>query len=215
MLNYTPRPWTEFVVSRTIRRIYSGILLACLMVLLIFLMGCLASLSTQWSDKLMLEPDLEVTDQRLVDGNLETVAIALPPQKNKDRSFVIKFPQPQSIRRLIIHNQNLLMFSLEYLEPKTNKWEIAHSVRSRNFDRSGHLQTKFVIDRLRFTSSMIRIKVNRTIDDRVVTKTVVNPNDHVVNVIKRTFAGRYAKFFRVLAPSPAAIREVEAYKLAQ
>ena len=215
MLNYTPRPWTEFVAGRTIRWIYSGILLACLMVLLIFLMGCLASLSTQWSDNLMLEPDVEVTDQRLVDGNLETVAIALRPQKNKDRAFVIKFPQPQSIRRLIIHNQNLLMFSLEYLEPKTNKWEIAHTVRSRNFDRSGHLQTKFVIARLRFTSSMIRIKVNRTIDDRIVTKTVVNPDDHVVNVIKRTFAGRYAKFFRVLAPSPAAIREVEAYKLAQ
>ncbi|MDP6594484.1 MAG: hypothetical protein QGI86_01080 [Candidatus Poribacteria bacterium] len=215
MLNYTSGSWSGFVVSRATHWIYNGILLICLMILPIFLMGCLASLSTQWSDNLMLAPDLEVTDQRLVDGNLETVAIALPPQKNKDRAFVIKFPQPQSIRRLIIHNQNLLMFSLEYLEPKTNKWEIAHSVRSRNFDRNGHLQTKFVIDRLRFTSSMIRIKVNRTIDDRIVTKTVVNPDDHVINVIKRTFAGRYAKFFRVLAPSLAAIREVEAYKLAQ
>ena len=62
---------------------------------------------------------------------------------------------------------------------------------------------------------MIRINVNRTIDDRIISKVVVDPDDHVVNVIQRSFAGRYAKFFRVLDPSPAAIREIEAYQLVE
>ena len=105
------------------------------------------------------------------------------------------------------------MFKVEYLDPKTEKWKLAHSVRTRNFDRNGRLRAKFVIDRLRIETKMIRINVNRTTEDRIVSKMVVDPDDHVVNVIQRSFAGRYAKIFRVLDPSPAAIREVEAYQL--
>ncbi len=179
--------------------------------------GCvlsLSSLSTHWSSNLLTDPALEITDPNLTDGNLETIALSVSRQKkDKARYFIIKFPQLQSVHKLIIYNQNLLLFKVEYLDPKTEKWKLAHSVRTRNFDRNGRLRAKFVIDRLRIETKMIRINVNRTTEDRIVSKMVVDPDDHVVNVIQRSFAGRYAKIFRVLDPSPAAIREVEAYQL--
>ena len=202
-----------------ILRYLSSMIFGWLTMLVLATTGCvisLSSLSTQWSNNLLTDPQLEITDPNLTDGNLETVALSVSRQKkDKSRYFVIKFPRTQSVHKIVIYNQNLLLFKVEYLDPKSEKWKVAHSVRTRNFDRDGRLQPKFVIDRLRLNTKMIRINVNRTIDDRIISKVVVDPDDHVVNVIQRSFAGRYAKFFRVLAPSPAAIREIEAYQLVE
>ena len=69
--------------------------------------GCvisLSSLSTQWSNNLLTDPQLEITDPNLTDGNLETVALSVSRQKkDKSRYFVIKFPimlQPKFVQVL-------------------------------------------------------------------------------------------------------------------
>ena len=72
--------------------------------------GCvlsLSSLSTHWSGNLLTDPALEITDPNLTDGNLETIALSVSRQKkDKARYFIIKFPQLQSVHKLIIYNQN-------------------------------------------------------------------------------------------------------------
>ena len=77
-------------------------------------------------------------------------------------------------------------------------------------------QPKFVIDRLNFKTDTIRIKVSRTVDDRVISKPIaaLHPDDMpIVDHIRRTIGGRYVEYFRVIAPSLAAVNEIEVYHL--
>lgn len=188
------------------------ILLACTT-----LSGCFwaSVLSTDWSENIALTSfGTQATHPALNDGKRDTIATA--PLRNKERVFIIKFDSIKPVRRIVIHNYNLFRFDVEYRDTKTAEpaWKHAHAVRQRRGVKDQRAQPKFVIDRLNFETDVIRIKVTRTVDDRVISKPIPDPDDMIVDHIRRTIGGRYVEYFRVIAPSIAAVNEIEVYHLA-
>ena len=179
--------------------------------------GCVWSsvLSTEWSENIALTSfGTQATHPALNDGKHDTIATAR--LMNKERVFAIKFDSIKPVRRIIIHNHNLFRFDVDYRDTKTTEltWKNAHSVRQRRGVGDERAQPTFVIDRLNFKTDTIRIKVSRTVDDRVISKPIADPDDMIVNHIRRTVGGRYIEYFRVIAPSIAAVNEIEVYHLA-
>jgi hypothetical protein len=171
-----------------------------------------AVLSTQYSENIArANYGTEANHPGLNDGNLETVATV--PAKN-DRNFVIRFAEVHPVRKIVIHNENLFRFEMDYLNTETGEWENFHSVIQRRNLEGKRAQSQFVVDRLNFRTQMIRIAVTRTVDDIVVNKFVTNPGDKVVNQ-RKTMAGQYLPHYRVVRPSIAQIREIEVYHLAK
>lgn len=188
------------------------ILLACTT-----LSGCFwaSVLSTDWSENIALTSfGTQATHPALNDGKRDTIATA--PLRNKERVFIIKFDSIKPVRRIVIHNYNLFRFDVEYRDTKAAEpaWKHAHAVRQRRGVKDQRAQPKFVIDRLNFETDVIRIKVTRTVDDRVISKPIPDPDDMIVDHIRRTIGGRYVEYFRVIAPSIAAVNEIEVYHLA-
>ena len=189
----------------------------CILLACITLSGCVWSsvLSTEWSENIALTSfGTQATHPALNDGKRDTTASAT--LRNKERVFALKFDSIKPVRRIIIHNQNLFRFDVEYRDTKASQptWKNAHSVRQRRGVGDQRAQPKFVIDRLNFKTDIIRIKVSRTVDDRVISKPIADPDDMIVDHIRRTVGGRYVEYFRVIAPSMAEVNEIEVYHLA-
>ena len=189
----------------------------CILMACITLSGCVWSsvLSTEWSENIALVSfGTQATHPALNDGKRDTTASAT--LRNKERVFALKFDSIKPVRRIIIHNQNLFRFDVEYRDTKASQptWKNAHSVRQRRGVGDQRAQPKFVIDRLNFKTDIIRIKVSRTVDDRVISKPIADPDDMIVDHIRRTVGGRYIEYFRVIAPSIAEVNEIEVYHLA-
>ena len=137
--------------------------------------GCVWSsvLSTKWSENIALTSfGTQATHPALNDGKRDTIATAR--LMNKERVFEIEFDSIRPVRRIIIHNHNLFRFDVDYRDTKTTEltWKNAHSVRQRRGVGDERAQLKFVIDRLNFKTDTIRIKVIRTVDDRVISKPI-------------------------------------------
>ncbi len=187
---------------------------SCLLFICLSMSACkLASiLSTQYSKNIaQANYGTEANHPGLNDGNLETVATV--PAKN-NRYFVIRFAEVHPVHKIIIHNENLFRFQMDYLNPDTGEWETFDSVVQRRNLEGKRAQPTFVFDRLNFHTQMIRITVTRTVDDIVVNKLVTDPGDKVVNQ-RQTIAGQYLPHYRVVRPSTAQIREIEVYHLAK
>ena len=189
----------------------------CTLLACVTLSGCVWSsvLSTEWSENIALTSfGTQATHPALNDGKRDTIATAR--LMNRERVFEIKFDSIRPVRRIIIHNHNLFRFDVDYRDTKTTEltWKNAHSVRQRRGVGDQRAQPKFVIDRLNFKTDIVRIKVTRTVDDRVISKPVADPGDMIVDHIRRTVGGRYVEYFRVIAPSIAEVNEIEVYHLA-
>lgn len=189
----------------------------CILLVCLSLSGCVWSsiLSTEWSENIALATvGTQATHPALNDGRLDTVATTAI--KNKERVFALKFDSIKPVRRIIIYNQNLFRFDVDYRDTKVSEltWKHAHSVRQRRDVGDQRTQSKYVIDRLNFKTDMIRISVSRTIDDQVISKMQVGPDDMIVDHIRRTIGGRYVEYYRVMAPAIAAVSEIEVYHLA-
>lgn len=188
----------------------------CFVLVMCFgLSGCvwLSALSTQWSENLARETyGTEANHAFINDGKLDTVAEV--GGGNIPRIFILKFPDITKVRRVIIHNDNLFWFHLDYLDTETSKWETCYSMRQRRDIGTGRTQKQYLVDRLNVETSMIRIDVSRTVDDDVVPKPIAEPGDKVVNR-KLTVGRLYLPHYRVIEQAPAKIREIEVYRLAE
>lgn len=187
---------------------------SCLLFICLSMSACklAAILSTQYSENIaQANYGTEANHPGLNDGNLETVATV--PAKN-NRYFVIRFAEVHPVHKIVIHNENLFRFQMDYLNPDTGEWETFDSVVQRRNLEGKRAQPTFVFDRLNFHTQMIRITVTRTVDDIVVNKLVTDPGDKVVNQ-RQTIAGQYLPHYRVVRPSTAQIREIEVYHLAK
>ena len=185
------------------------------LVMCIGLPGCvwLSALSTQWSENFALKSfGTEANHPSINDGKLDTVASV--GGSNKPRIFMLKFPEAKKVRRIVIHNENLFWFHVDYLDMKTSEWETCYSMRQRRNIGTGRTQTQYLVDRLNFETNMIRIDVSRTVDDDIVPKPIAEPGDKVVNR-KLTVGRLYIPHYRVIDQAPAKIREVEVYQLAE
>ena len=151
----------------------------------------------------------EANQAELCDGNLKTIA-RVPDSDT--RQFTIKFVDPKHIRKIVIHNHNLYWFKIEYWNERLQKWKTLESIQQRrNIEGiSRRIQKKYEFKNLNFLTDKLRIDVSRTVDDRVVSKTSVKPDEHIVNVRRSTLHG-YREYYRVLKRSPASLREIEIY----
>ena len=184
----------------------------CLLFICLNISACklAAILSTQYSENIAhTNYGTEANHPGLNDGNFETVATV--PAKNS-RYFIIRFAEVQPVRKIVIHNENLFRFQMDYLNPDTGEWETFDSVVQRRNLKGKRAQSMFVFDRLNFRTQMIRITVTRTVDDIVVNKFATDPGDKVLSQ-RQTIAGQYAPHYRVIRPSIAQIREIEVYHL--
>ena len=188
----------------------------CFVLVMCFgLAGCvwLSALSTQWSENFALETyGTEANHPSINDGKLETVAQV--GGTNRPRVFTLRFPDIKKVRRIVIHNDNLFWFHVDYLDMETLEWETCYSMRQRRNIGPGRTQTQYLVDRLNVETSMIRIDVSRTVDDYVVPKPIAEPGDKVVNR-KLTVGRLYLPHYRVIEEAPARIREIEVYQLAE
>ncbi len=189
----------------------------CLTVIFLFFL-CLslnacrlaAVLSTQYSENIaQANYGTKANHPGLNDGNLETIATI--PATN-ERYFIIRFAEVNPVRKIIIHNENLFRFKMEYLKPGVDEWETFHSVIQRRNLQGKDAQGMYVFDRLNFNTKMIRITVTRTVDDIVVNKLEPEPGDKIVDQ-RQTMFDQYLPHYRVIRPSIAQVREIEIYHL--
>ena len=169
-----------------------------------------AVLSTQYSENIaQANYGTEANHPGLNDGNLETIATI--PATN-ERYFIIRFAEVNPVRKIIIHNENLFRFKMEYLKLGVDEWETFHSVIQRRNLQGKNAQDMYVFDRLNFNTKMIRITVTRTVDDIVVNKLEPEPGDKIVDQ-RQTMFDQYLPHYRVIQPSIAQVREIEIYHL--
>ena len=188
--------------------IWKNLSIFCVLLIGFSFYGCV--LSTEWSENFALSTrGAEATHPALNDGTLDTVGVAW--MKDKKRVFALKFPTVKPVRKIVIHNDNLFRFDVEYWDAEAWEWKRVHEVRQKRNIKTGRAQPIYIIDRLNFETKMIRIMISRTVDDRVVSKPTVGPNDKVVNMIRDNIAGRYVEYYRVLEPAEARVREIEVY----
>ena len=169
-------------------------------------------LSTQYSQNIAQAAyGTESNHPGMNDGNLETLATL--PAAN-ERNFVIRFTEIHPVRKIIIHNENLFRFEMQYLNDETGEWETFDTIIQRRNIGDERAQAEFVFDRLNFQTRMIRIVVTRTVDDVIVNKMIAEPDDKIVDQ-RKTLAGFYYPHYRVMQPAMAQIREIEIYHLAK
>lgn len=178
-------------------------------------MGCgnLSSLmTTEWSENYALSSlGAEASHPALNDGNVETVAVT--PLKDDPRVLTIRLAEPKQIRRVLITNDNLYYFSVDYWDTARDEWRTLKSVWQRR-DVEGHervVQPLFDITHVNFETDRIRLTVARTVDDVIVSKVVPEPDDKIVNRIRKVVAGSWLEYYRVWVESPARVREVQLF----
>ena len=170
--------------------------------------GCV--LSSQWSENRALSVlGTEGNPPALNDGKRETIAAVAA---RNERVFTLKFSQIEPVRKIIIYNDNLFWFDLNYLDAETQEWKTFYSERHRRNMKGKRAQPEYVIDRLDFETEMIQIDISRTVDDLVIPKPMRAPGDQVVGR-RKGVGGLYQPFFRVIKPARAKIREIEVYHL--
>ena len=185
----------------------------CILFLCLHLNACRIAhvLTNQYSENIALATyGTEANHPGLNDGNLQTVA-TLPA--TNERHFIIQFADIRPIRKIVIYNENIFRFDIAYLNPETDTWEIFDKVIQRRDLKGKRAQEKYVFDRLNLQTRMIRITVNRTVDDIVINKVTPDPGDKVLTY-KRNLGGQYFPHYRVIRPSVAQLREIEVYHLA-
>ena len=119
------------------------------------------------------------------------------------------------MRKIIIHNENLFQFDVDYWDIKTSAWKTIHTVRHRRNTGNSRAQPKYIIDRLNIKTNKIRINVLRTVDDRILTDGfyIDFTNDKVVSRYMGNYHGHYMEMYRLMKRAQARIREIEVYHL--
>lgn len=169
-------------------------------------------MTTNWSENYALAVNGGVANvPELNDGQTSTVAST--PPKSDPREFLIEFPEKKQIRRIRIVNQNLYRFTVSYWDLERSEWRALRTVWQRrdvdSYERS--IQPIFDFTRINVHTDKIKITVTRTVEDQIVNKVAPVPGDKILEHVRRTIAGTWVEFWRVIVESPARVREVEIY----
>ncbi len=169
-------------------------------------------ITTEWSENYALSSlGSEASHPALNDGNVETVGET--PVKARPRELTILLPEPRRIRRILITNDNLYYFSIDYWDASREQWRTLKQVWQRR-DVEGRdrvVQPIFEVTRVNFETDRIRLRVTRTVDDIIVSKVVPAPDDKIVDRIRKVVAGSWVEYYRVWIESPARVREIQLF----
>ncbi|GIX05704.1 MAG: hypothetical protein KatS3mg115_0107 [Candidatus Poribacteria bacterium] len=184
----------------------------------LFLFGCAQLeplLTTNWTENFALaDLGTRATDPAIIDGNPETVG-QTPPQADP-RIFLIEFPEPKTVRRIRILNDNLYRFRVEYWDTRRGDWRTLKTVWQRR-DVEGDeriVQPIYDIRGINFTTDKIRLVVTRTVDDRIVAKVAPDRDDKILDHVRQVIGNTWVEYYKIIVELPARVREVEVYGVA-
>ncbi len=183
--------------------------LLMLSVALALISGCMWAPLLQNPQETNIAPTARSTDPLINDNQYDTIGTT---QEGKPRVFVLQFPQKVRVHKIIIHNYNLFRFRLDAWDDRNMRWKTLKTVKQRR-DVTGEdrlAQPKYEFPRLNVTTDKLRIAVSRTVDDSVIPKATVTPEDKILNV-ETSSAYRLGYYYRVLVEATAQIREVQVY----
>ena len=173
-------------------------------------------MTTNWSENYArADYGTRATHPALIDGKIATVA-QTPPRADP-RELEIEFPELRRIRRIRIINENLYRFRLDYWDEKRDDWRTLKTVWQRR-DVEGEervIQPIFDFKGINIETRRLRIVATRTVDDRIVAKTVPAPDDKVLDRVRQVVAGTWIEYYKIIVEAPARVREVEVYGIAK
>ena len=168
------------------------------------LTGCqvlkILSTSQKWSENYVLTSGTTSNDPAMIDGNLETIGETKyieSTSKQTVRGFmvpsegIVMLPKPKSIKKIIIHSQNLQSFDLFILESNGN-WK--HTKEVKNIIQRPY---NLILNVPIYTAGL-KIRVNKTSDDDALRRQ---------NVRKIQGVSMFSGYTKALAK----INEIEAY----
>ena len=189
-------------------------LLIFLYSLVVLTTGCHVLLSEQeWSENYTQLDGTTATSPQMIDGNLNTVGETQPftgPQyiyRGGGSEVIITFPEKKSIRKIVIHSDNIKKFNLYADKGGTalnnTDWQLIKEVKGiKSYPLEVSILYAFPTDRL-------RLVVLDTSDDASLwrqekARMYTNPNQAMQNF----FGGRFNSFRRSAA---GRISEIEIY----
>ncbi len=168
------------------------------------LTGCqvlkILSTSQKWSENYVLNSGTTSNDPAMIDGNLETIGETKyieSTSKQTVRGFmvpsegIVMLPKPKTIKKIIIHSQNLQSFDLFILESNGN-WK--HTKEVKNIIQRPY---NLILNVPIYTAGL-KIRVNKTSDDDALRRQ---------NVRKIQGVSMFSGHTKALAK----INEIEAY----
>ena len=142
---------------------YLGGLSICLCVL--FLLGCGILAKQEWSENYASIEGVRATNARMIDGNIRTYGETAFREGAQDAfgpaptsQAVVMLPERKTIRRVVIHSDNLKKFNV-YADKGSDDWQIikeVNNVASNPIELSVNAP---------FPTDKIRIRVLGTTDD--------------------------------------------------
>lgn len=182
------------------------------------ILGCTSKfLSENWSQNFALTTfNALATPPEINDGNLNTLGITQYPE----RQYTITLPEVKKINRVVIYSGNVISYEIFCWNINTKKW-VSVSGMGRAKGKQNVYKDKYKLSiprfdhRINFETDKIKLVVDRTTDDGIITTRKPDKNDKILNYRTEYIQmGRdriRIELYDVFKFSKATIREIEIY----
>ncbi len=186
------------------------------------ILGCTSKfLSENWSENFALSTfNASAIPPEINDGNLNTLGVTEHPK----REYTIILPEVRKINRIVVYSGNVISYEIFCWNADDKKWvSISGMGRSKGRQKVYTDRYKLSIPRfdhrINFETDRIKLIVDRTNNDGVVTTRKPDKNDKILNYRTEYIQmGRdrvRIELYDVFKFSKATIREIEIYSQLQ
>ena len=177
--------------------------------------------SESWSANFALESSgAKATSPEINDGKMDTWGVTQMPK----REYTLALPEAKEINRVLIYSGNVIAYELFYWDIKENKWVsiggIGPNAGSKKVYSDKYKMTIPRFDhRINVKTDKIKLTVDRTQKDGVMTTRTPSKNDKIIN--QRTEYMQMGRdrvrvdLYDVFTFGVATIREIEIYNHVQ
>lgn len=197
-----------------------NIILSALIIIII--LGCTNKfLSENWSENFALTKyNASAMPSEINDGDFNTLGVTEYPK----REYTIVLPEVRKINRIVVYSGNVISYDIFCWNADTKKWvSVSGMGRSKGKEKVYTDRYKLSIPRfdhrINFETDKIKLVVDRTNDDGIVTTRKPDKNDRIINY--RTEYIRIGRdrvkveLYDVFKFSKATIREIQIYSYVQ
>ena len=213
----------------SIKHLISSILhlISCILYLftLILLSGCSSKFSSMFSESwgvnfALASNGVKATSPEINDGKMDTWGVTQMPK----REYTLVLPEVRNINRVLIYSGNVIAYELFCWDNKENKWISVGGI-GPNAGRKKVYSDKYKMTiprfdhRVNFKTDKIKLIVDRTQKDGVMTTRTPAKNDKIIN--QRTEYIQMGRdrvrvdLYDVFTFGVATIREIEVYSHVQ
>jgi hypothetical protein len=188
---------------------------------LVLLSGCSSKLSPMFSESWSVNFALasngaKATSPEINDGKIDTWGVTQMPK----REYILTLPEIKEVNRVIIYSGNMIAYELFCWDNKENKWVsiggIGPNAGSKKVYSDKYKMTIPRFDhRINFKTDKIKLMVDRTQKDGIMTTRTPAKNDKIIN--QRTEYMQVGRdrvrvdLYDVFAFGVATVREIEVY----